>query len=295
MPQKNTTLLLILDGWGIAPATYPVESNAILSAHTDFWRHLINTYPNTAIQCCGNAVGLPEGVMGNSEVGHLNMGAGRVVWQEITRIDKAIEKDGLMSNEAFCNAIKKARDNGTRLHLMGLVSDGGVHSVDRHYIALLRLAKRLNMPSDRVFFDCYLDGRDTPPRSGLGYVRTLEEIMQKEDLGRIAVVSGRYWAMDRDKRWDRVKKAYDALVYGSSEFRASSGVDAVQRGYDRDENDEFVKPTIIVDGDKAIGQIQSGDQVIFFNFRPDRTRQLSHALVTRNLTASSVITISRLT
>jgi 2,3-bisphosphoglycerate-independent phosphoglycerate mutase len=276
---KKTTLLLILDGWGEAPAGYPADKNAIALADTPFWDDMMKTYPSVLIGTSGNAVGLPDGVMGNSEVGHLNLGAGRVVWQEITRIDKAIEKDGLASNAAFVQAIEKAKSDGTKLHLMGLVSDGGVHSIDRHYFALLRLAKKLGMPSDRVMFHCFLDGRDTPPRSGKGYVEKLETLMRDENLGRIAVVSGRYWAMDRDKRWDRTQLAYDALVTAKSDFRATSGVGAVEMGYARDENDEFIKPTVVESAPgQPVGSITSGDQVIFFNFRPDRTRQLSHAL-----------------
>ena len=286
MTAKKTHLLLILDGWGRAPDDYPPEKNAIRAAQTPYWDRLLASCPNTTIGSSGNAVGLPEGIMGNSEVGHLNLGAGRIVWQEITRIDKAIEKDGLLSREPLRRAVEKARDAGSTLHLMGLVSDGGVHSIDRHYFALLRLAKRLGLPSDRVLFHCYLDGRDTPPRSGVGYVRELEEMLRAEDLGRIAVVSGRYWAMDRDKRWDRVKRAYDALVFSQSDRAAASGVEAVEKAYACGENDEFVSPTVIESAPgRPIGCIESGDQIVFFNFRPDRTRQLSHAFVDEEFAA----------
>ena len=279
MTVKKNHLILILDGWGISPEGYPLDKNAIATANTPFWDSLVAKWPHTRVATSGNAVGLPEGVMGNSEVGHLNLGAGRVVWQEITRIDKAIEEHGLAKNEALAGAVKKACESGKRLHLMGLVSDGGVHSIDRHYFALLRLAKKLGMASDKVIFHAFLDGRDTPPRSGIDYVTDLEETMEKEDLGRIGMVSGRYYAMDRDKRWDRVQKAYDAMVRGKSEHTAASGVEAVKNGYGRDENDEFVMPTPIVNDGKPIGKIESGDQLIFFNFRPDRARQLSHAFV----------------
>ena len=280
MREKTTTLLLILDGWGRAPSGYPVDKNAIATAHTPYWDKLLATWPNTLVANSGKSVGLPEGVMGNSEVGHLNLGGGRVVWQEITRIDKTIEEDGLMGCEPFVEAIGKARAAGTRLHVMGLVSDGGVHSIDRHYFAILRLAKNLAMPSERVIFDCFLDGRDTPPHSGIEHVSTLEKTLQAEDLGRVGMVCGRYWAMDRDRRWDRIERAYDALVRGESEFRATSGVRAVEEAYRRDETDEFVKPTIIESSPgKPVGLIESGDQIIFFNFRGDRARQLTHALV----------------
>lgn len=278
MAEKNTCMLLILDGWGTPPKDYPADKNAIALANTPYWDEMVKTWPMTHIANSGKAVGLPEGIMGNSEVGHLNLGAGRVVWQEITRIDNAIEEDGLMGRQAFVEAISKARDSGKKLHFMGLVSDGGVHSMDRHYYALLRLAKKLGMPSERVFMHCYLDGRDTPPRSGIGYVKELERILKDENLGRIGVVSGRYFAMDRDKRWDRTKKAYDALVRGQAEPRATSGVDAVEKAYERGENDEFVVPTVVeAEPGKPAATITSGDQIVFFNFRPDRARQLSHA------------------
>jgi len=282
--HKKTTLLLVLDGWGRAPDAYPKENNAIESAPTPFWRQLLKDWPNTLIHTSGNAVGLPEGIMGNSEVGHLNLGAGRIVWQTITRIDLSIKQDGMASDQPFVRAIEKARDTGAKIHLMGLVSDAGVHCIDRHYYALLRLARKLGMPADRVIFHCYLDGRDTPPHSGIGFVTTLQDTLEKENLGRIGVVTGRYWAMDRDTRWDRVKKAYDALVYGKAEFAASSGVEAVEKAYARDETDEFVKPTIVTIPGKPAPAIQSGDQILFFNFRPDRARELSHAFVDKEFT-----------
>jgi len=279
MSERKTTLLLVLDGWGHKPDDYPVDKSAIAAARTPFWDEMLASRPHTLIHTSGKAVGLPDGIMGNSEVGHLNLGAGRIIWQEITRIDNAIEQNGLMGRDALVQAIEKARDSGHALHLMGLVSDGGVHSIDRHYIALLRLARKLDMPSERVIFHCFLDGRDTPPHSGLGYVRALEKTLSAENLGRIGVVSGRYFAMDRDKRWDRTQRAYDAMVRGDSELRATSGVQAVQAAYDRGETDEFVQPTVVENDGQPVGRITSGDQLIFFNFRPDRTRQLSHAFV----------------
>jgi 2,3-bisphosphoglycerate-independent phosphoglycerate mutase len=275
---KKTTLLLVLDGWGVAPDDYPKDKNARALANTPFWNKMLEEWPNTLVNTSGEAVGLPDGIMGNSEVGHLNLGAGRVVWQEITRIDKAIKKDGFKSIEPFVNAMEKAKDSGKKVHIMGLVSDGGVHSIDRHYFALLRLAKDLDVPSEQVIFHCLLDGRDTPPRSGLEYVKELQKTMEDENLGRIATVGGRYFGMDRDKRWDRVQKAYDAMVRGQAEHTADSGVEAVEKAYERDENDEFVLPTIITgDDDQPVATIQNDDQIIFFNFRPDRARQLCHA------------------
>lgn len=240
---------------------------------------MLKDWPHTLIHTSGNRVGLPEGVMGNSEVGHLNLGAGRIVWQEITRIDKAIEKDGLRSNQILVDAMNRALESGKRIHLMGLVSDGGVHSVDRHYIALLRLAKKLGLQPEQVVMHCFMDGRDTPPKR-VEYIRTLQKIMDDENLGTIATVSGRYYAMDRDKRWERTGKAYRALVFGEAEQVAESAEQAMIDAYSRGENDEFVVPTRIMNPSRgAIDPIQTGDEILFFNFRPDRARQLSHALV----------------
>jgi len=268
-----------MDGWGIAPADYPKEQNAVALASTPFYDKLIEDWPNSTLKCSGSAVGLPDGVMGNSEVGHLNLGGGRVVWQDIMRIDRAIKADGLVSNEALTGAIERVKASGAALHLMGLVSDGAVHSVDRHYIALLRLAKTLGLPPEQVFFHCFLDGRDTPPQSGRGYVADLVKIMQDESLGRIATVSGRFYAMDRDKAWDRNKIAYDALIYGNG-VQMKSADEAIATFYEEDpRGDEFVLPRVIVDGSgEPIRRIQDGDEAIFFNFRADRARQFCYAL-----------------
>lgn len=272
-------VLLINDGWGLAPADYPLEKNAIRLARTPFFNQLWETYPHESLKVSGRDVGLPVGVMGNSEVGHLNIGAGRIVWQDITRIDRAIEADGLLSNEAFRDAILRAKESGSSLHLMGLVSDGAVHSVDRHYFALLRLARKLDMPSERVFFHCFLDGRDTPPQSGRGYVAQLQAMMDAENLGRIASVSGRYYAMDRDSRWERTQKAYDAIVC-SIGIPSASADEAIASYYQEDaRGDEFVMPRVLMNPDGTpIGRIEKGDEVVFFNYRADRTRQLSRAL-----------------
>ena len=272
-------MLVVLDGFGEAPASYPRDKNAVALARKPFLDRLRAQYPRTLVRTSGNDVGLPDGVMGNSEVGHLNIGAGRVVWQDITRIDKAIEKDGLASNEAFTGAINKARDSAKNLHLMGLVSDGSVHSVDRHYFALLRLARKLNMPAVRVFMHCFLDGRDTPPQSGIRYVAELQSIIEKENLGRIATISGRYYAMDRDKRWERVRKAYEMLVESKGDRFASPRA-AIEDSYKNNVTDEFVLPRVITGPDgKPTAQICDGDQIIHFNFRGDRARELSQTFL----------------
>lgn len=277
--KKKPFVLLILDGWGVAPEGYPDKFNAVSQARLPVYRGLLERYPNTTIKCSGNDVGLPDGVMGNSEVGHMNIGAGRIVWQEITRIDKAIEKDDFKSIEPIYGAIERARKSGKRLHLMGLVSDGAVHSMDRHYFAILRLAKAAGLRGDQVAFHIFTDGRDTPPKSGKEYVKQIQDWMKENGTGVIATVSGRYYGMDRDKRWDRTKIAYDALVNGKGVI-SHDPVEAVQEAYDAGENDEFIKPRIIVDANnKPLATIDDGDEVISFNYRADRARQMSRAFV----------------
>ena len=267
---------MILDGYGIAP---PGKYNAIDQAKTPTMDKLLKTYAHTKIYAHGERVGLPKGLMGNSEVGHLNIGAGRIVWQEITRIDKAIEKDGLLSNKVIVDAINVAKENNKKLHLYGLISDGGVHSSDNHYYAILRLAKKLGVSEDKVFLHCFLDGRDTPPKSGNDYVNQVYKMMSEEKIGRIGVIVGRYYAMDRDKRWDRVKLAYDALTKGEG-VKVKSAIDAVKGAYDKGETDEFVKPIFIVDeNEKPIAKVEDGDSIIFFNFRGDRAREITHAFL----------------
>jgi 2,3-bisphosphoglycerate-independent phosphoglycerate mutase len=239
-------------------------------------------FPNQLISCSGSSVGLPDGVMGNSEVGHLNIGAGRIVYQDLTRITKAIDDGDFFNNPAFLRAIENCRDNNTALHLMGLTSDGGVHSSRRHYEALLKLARDHNL--EKVYFHCFLDGRDTPPQSAADYVKALEAYMKQAGVGRIATVSGRYYAMDRDKRYERVKLAYDALVCGEGK-NAQSACLAIEKSYADGLVDEFVLPTVISGVD---GRIKDGDSVIFFNFRADRARQLARAL-----TAAAVVGFER--
>ncbi len=272
MKQTKPTLLLILDGWGCAEKG---PGNAVCMAGTPTLDRLRETYPSTMLACSGRAVGLPDGFMGNSEVGHMNIGAGRVIYQDMTRIDVAIEDGGFFENPALVQAARAAGKNG-RLHLMGLVSDGGVHSHERHIFALLELAKRHGV-SD-VLVHAFLDGRDTPPSSGAGYVRNLVEKTRELGVGRVASVMGRYWAMDRDKRWERNELAYDALTQGQGQM-VTDPVKAIEEAYAAGETDEFVKPRLVADANGApIGTLRDGDAVIFFNFRADRARQITRAL-----------------
>lgn len=265
---KAPIALLILDGWGIgAPGD---KSDAIRAAKTPHMDTLFATCPNTRLNASGGAVGLPDGQMGNSEVGHLNIGAGRIVYQELTRITKAITDGDFFSNSVLLAATDNAKKTGGALHLMGLVSDGGVHSHNRHLYALLELAKREGI--ERVYVHAFLDGRDVPPSSAAGYIEELEAKMAEINIGKIATVSGRYYAMDRDKRWERVEKAYRAMVNRDG-VQASDAKAAVLASYEAGQTDEFVLPTVI---DGAQG-IKEGDSVIFFNFRPDRARQLTRA------------------
>ena len=267
--MSNKVLLMILDGYGYSASH---EGNAVYSANTPNLDKLWENNPHLLLNCSGESVGLPDGQMGNSEVGHLNLGAGRIVYQELTRITKSIKDGDFFENEEFLKAVQNVKDNGSALHLMGLVSDGGVHSSNEHLYALLELAKRQGL--EKVYVHCYMDGRDTPPKSGKGYIEELEEKIKEIGVGKIGVVSGRYYAMDRDKRWERTKKAYDALVYGIGE-KADSAAEAMQHSYDNDVTDEFVLPTIVCEDAK----ISKNDSVIFFNFRPDRARQITRALV----------------
>lgn len=273
MAKLNTPIaLVILDGWGIGQADDP--NNAIARAHKPHWDLLTELYPTTTLQCSGEAVGLPEGQMGNSEVGHLNIGAGRIVYQELTRISKAIRDGDFFTNPVLCATIDKTKAAGGALHLMGLLSDGGVHSHITHLYALLQLAKQRGV--SRVFIHGYLDGRDVPPSSAGLFVSELEAKIAEIGVGRIATIAGRYYAMDRDKRWERLEKAYAALVYRTGE-QADTAQLAVTQAYARGETDEFVLPTVI--GGCGDCGIKSGDGVIFFNFRPDRARQLTRVFV----------------
>jgi 2,3-bisphosphoglycerate-independent phosphoglycerate mutase len=265
-------LLVILDGWGLRAER---EGNAIALAGTPSMDSLARDFPTTALRTSGLAVGLPEGQMGNSEVGHTNIGAGRIVYQDLVRIDRAVEDGSFYRNAALASACSKAKAGTGRLHLLGLVSDGGVHSHIAHLDACLELARREGVPE--VFIHAFLDGRDTPPRAGLGYIEALERRLAQRGHGRIATVSGRYFAMDRDKRWDRVAQAYQAVV-GLDGLRAASASTAVRQSYGRNEGDEFVQPTLITSGAEPVGRMRDGDAAIFFNFRADRARELTRAL-----------------
>ena len=269
--MKKPTVLMILDGYGINEKK---EHNAVAMAKTPVMDKLMSTYPYVKGLASGMAVGLPNGQMGNSEVGHLNMGAGRIVYQELTRITKEIEDGTFFTNKALLEAVNNCKTKGSSLHLFGLLSDGGVHSHITHLYGLLELAKREGLTN--VYVHCFLDGRDTPPSSGADYIEQLESKMREIGVGQIASIMGRYYAMDRDNNYDRVKLAYVAMTEGEG-LKAANAYDAIHGSYDRDETDEFVKPTVIVNGGVPVGTINDGDSVIFFNFRPDRAREITHA------------------
>ncbi|SNB47859.1 2,3-bisphosphoglycerate-independent phosphoglycerate mutase [Geobacter sp. DSM 9736] len=272
MPKKPL-LLMILDGWGINPRT---DNNAIALANTPNMTRLCAEYPCTDIGTSGMSVGLPEGQMGNSEVGHLNVGAGRVVYQDLTRISKAIEEGEFFHNRVLLDCIARTKAAGGRLHLAGLLSDGGVHSHMTHLYGLLELAKREGVRE--VFIHCLLDGRDTPPKSGAGYLGDLERKIAELGVGRIATVIGRYYAMDRDNRWERVARAYDAIVLGEG-AHATSAAEAIERSYMNGITDEFVHPSVITGPDCApVGTVSDGDGFIFFNYRSDRAREITRSL-----------------
>ncbi len=272
--DKKPLVLMILDGWGEAEAC---PRNAITLAEPKNYYKLKEQYPYTRLNASGKYVGLPWGQMGNSEVGHLNMGAGRVVYQEITRINNAIEEGSFFTNPAFLAAAEHSRVNGGGLHLMGLVSDGGVHSHMNHIYALLDFCQRQKIK--KVWFHAFLDGRDTEPHSGIEFLHRLQGKMQETGIGRIATVMGRFYAMDRDKRWNRVERAYQAMVMGEGRL-ALDPLTAVETSYLADCSDEFIEPVVMVDEEGfPLGTIEDGDSVIFFNFRADRAREISHALV----------------
>ena len=269
--RKKPVVLMILDGYGL---NEEVEGNAVAQAKTPVMDELMKDYPFVRGNASGMAVGLPEGQMGNSEVGHMNMGAGRIVYQELTRITKEIQDGTFFENPALLKAMENCKKNNSALHLLGLLSDGGVHSHNTHLYGLLEMAKRNGL--DKVYVHCFLDGRDTPPASGKEFAEALNEEMKKIGVGKIATVMGRYYAMDRDNNWDREKLAYDAMTKGEG-LTAACGICAIQESYDRDETDEFVKPTVVVEGGKPVATVQDGDSVIFYNFRPDRARQITRA------------------
>ncbi len=271
--DKKTTMLMILDGFGVNENS---EGNAVKLAKIPNINEIMKQYPNTIIHTSGLDVGLPEGQMGNSEVGHTNIGAGRIVYQELTRITKSIEDGDFFSNQELVSAIENCKKNNSKLHVLGLLSDGGVHSHMRHLFAILELAKRKDF--EEVYVHCFLDGRDTPPASADGYIAELEEKMKEKGVGKIATISGRFYAMDRDKRWERVKEAYDALVNGEG-HRFASATAAIENSYQKEIFDEFVKPSVICKNDEPIATIGENDSVIFFNFRPDRAREITRTIV----------------
>ena len=271
--DKKTTMLMILDGFGVNENS---EGNAVKLAKIPNINEIMKQYPNTIIHTSGLDVGLPEGQMGNSEVGHTNIGAGRIVYQELTRITKSIEDGDFFSNQELVSAIENCKKNNSKLHVLGLLSDGGVHSHMRHLFGILEVAKRKDYEDEYVH--CFLDGRDTPPASADGYIAELEEKMKEKGVGKIATISGRFYAMDRDKRWERVKEAYDALVNGEG-HRFASATAAIENSYQKEIFDEFVKPSVICKNDEPVATIGENDSVIFFNFRPDRAREITRTIV----------------
>ncbi|MFD1773891.1 2,3-bisphosphoglycerate-independent phosphoglycerate mutase [Paenibacillus rhizophilus] len=270
MSAPRPVALIIMDGFGLRNTA---EGNAVAQANKPNYDRYLKQYPNTTLTACGEAVGLPEGQMGNSEVGHLNIGAGRIVYQDLTRIDKSIRDGEFFENETLVEAVKHAKSTGKKLHLYALVSDGGVHSHINHLFAMLELAKKEEL--NDVFIHAFMDGRDVPPDSGQKFVQSLIAKIEELGVGKIATVSGRYFAMDRDKRWDRVEKAYRAMVYGEGP-KFTDALQAITASYQNSVYDEFVEPCVIVDGEgKPVTTVESGDSVVFLNFRPDRAIQLS--------------------
>lgn len=271
MAEKRI-ILIVMDGWGIRADT---DFNAVAQAETPTIDKLWKEYPSTTLTASGLEVGLPEGQMGNSEVGHLNLGAGRVVYQEYTRINKAIADGPFFSSGALAALCDDVKKGGGALHIMGLLSDGGVHSHINHIFAALRAAHERGI--ERLFFHAFLDGRDTPPTSGAGYMQQLVAFLTRVGAGRVASLQGRYFGMDRDKRWDRIEKGYDAIVLGKG-GTASDPVAAIRQAYDRGQTDEFVTPTVIVEEGKPIGTVLDGDGIFFINFRADRAREITRAI-----------------
>ncbi len=269
--SKKPVVLMVLDGYGLNEKT---EGNAIAMANTPVMDKLMAECPFVPGNASGLSVGLPDGQMGNSEVGHMNIGAGRIIYQDLTSITKAIEDGDFFENEALLEAIENCKKNNSDLHLWGLLSDGGVHSHNTHVYGILELCKKQGL--NNVYVHPFLDGRDTPPASGKDYVAELVAKMEEIGVGKVASLSGRYYAMDRDNRWDRVEKAYAALVYGEGE-KATDPVQAMADSYEKEVTDEFVLPTVIMDGDKPVATVKPNDSVIFYNFRPDRAREITRA------------------
>ncbi len=279
--MSHNAILIILDGWGIGKHDH---ANAIYSTPTPYWHHLLDTYPHSQLQASGEFVGLPDGQMGNSEVGHLNIGAGRIVYQDLVKINKAIETGSIMENPEIKSAYEYCRKTGKSMHFMGLTSTGGVHSSLNHLFALCDIAKKYEL--ENVFLHCFMDGRDTDPRSGAGFLKEVRDHCEKS-AGVIASVIGRFYAMDRDKRWERVKVAYDLLVKGEGE-QATDMVAAVEESYAHDVTDEFIKP---INNSTVDGTIKEGDCVIFFNYRNDRAKELTEVLTQKDMPEQGMHTI----
>ena len=281
----NKALLMILDGWGIGNGT---KSDVIAQMPTPYWDSLLAKYPHSQLQASGEYVGLPDGQMGNSEVGHLNIGAGRIVYQDLVKINRACADNSILENKAIKKAFEFAKANGGDVHFMGLTSDGGVHSSLVHLFKLCDIAKHYGLANHYVH--CFMDGRDTDPRSGKGFIAQLEEHLATTG-GKIASIIGRYYAMDRDKRWERVKIAYDLLVNGVGEATVNT-VDAVQKSYDNEVTDEFIKPIVHVDGEgRPVATIKNGDVVIFFNYRNDRAKELTQVLTQKDMPEEGMTTL----
>ena len=276
---KQTTALIILDGFGHRTDT---DQNAILHAKMPVWNRLVEEQPNTLIQTSGMAVGLPEGQMGNSEVGHMNLGAGRIVYQNFTLITKAIEDKAFFENQALCNAVDKANENNGVVHIFGLLSPGGIHSHEDHIKAMVELADQRG--AKEIYVHAFLDGRDMPPRSAEPSIQAMDELLANTGKGRVASLVGRYYAMDRDNRWDRIESAYKMLTEGVSDFTCNTGVEGLAAAYERNEDDEFVKTTICAEENQNAATVNDGDSIIFMNFRADRARELTRAFVEEEFT-----------
>jgi len=284
---NKKALLIILDGWGLGDKT---KRDVIYQTPTPYWDYLLNTYPHSQLQASGENVGLPDGQMGNSEVGHLNIGAGRVVYQDLVKINIAARNNSILENPEIKNAYSYAKAHDKKIHIMGLVSNGGVHSSMEHLFKLTDISKIYGI--DKTFIHCFMDGRDTDPRSGAGFIRELEEHL-KQSTGQIASVVGRYYAMDRDKRWERVKEAYDLLVKGIG-TPAENPVTAVEQSYQNGVTDEFIKPIVCTKAGKPVAVIEEGDVVIFFNFRNDRAKELTIVLSQKDMPEAGMQTVPNL-
>lgn len=271
--RKKITTLMILDGWGISENHF---GNAVYNANTPNYNLLLKKFPNTELSASGTDVGLPDGQMGNSEVGHLNIGAGRIIYQQLTRITKAIKTKEIYNNEPILNALKHVKTNNSKLHIFGLLSDGGVHSHNQHLYELIKIAKEYGI-SD-ICIHCFTDGRDVGPKTGVFYVKELEEKIEEIGAGRIATIMGRYYAMDRDTRWNRTQKSYEAITNGVG-YITDNPIEAMKESYKKNITDEFILPIIINEKNKELGIVQNDDAVIFSNFRPDRARQITRAFV----------------